>query len=98
MQGMINRCLSPICYRIHCGMAGQDTFGVKSLFNYADYPQKDWKKFIEEPDDIEQIRNIRDQTRRGRPLGENIFIKKLEKNLDRFLMLRPRGRPRKNRN
>jgi putative transposase len=84
--------------RMHCGMDGQDIFGVKGLFNYADYPQKDWKKFIEEPDNIGEIKNIRDQTRRGRPLGENIFIKKLEKNLGRFLMLRPRGRPKKNKN
>ncbi len=83
--------------RIHCGIAKHDAFGVKDLFEYVDYPQKDWKRFIEEPDGVEEIKRIRDETRRGRPLGDDQFIKKLEKKLNRFLALKPRGRPRKKR-
>lgn len=81
--------------KAHCGIDERDTFGVRALFDYADYPQKNWKKFIEEPDDAEEIKRIRSQTRRGRPLGENQFIRKLEKKLNRFLALKPRGRPKK---
>lgn len=82
--------------KIHCGMDKHDILGVNDLFDYVDYPQKDWKKFVEEPDEIDEIKIIREQTRRGRPLGEDSFIKKLEKKLNRFLMLKPRGRPRRN--
>ena len=81
--------------RIHCGISPHDVFGVKGLFDYADYPQKDWKRFIEEPDDEEDVKRIREQTRRGRPLGRVQFIKELEKKLNRFLVLKPRGRPKK---
>lgn len=84
--------------RVHCGMDGRDELGVNSLFDYVDYVDndiRDWQKFIEEPDNIEEIKKIREQTRKGRPLGENHFVKKLEENLNRFLGLKPRGRPRK---
>lgn len=79
----------------HCGIDNEDISGVNSFFGYVDYPQKEWKSFIGKPDDPAEIENIRDRTRRGRPLGESLFITKLEKKLDRILALRPRGRPRK---
>jgi len=82
--------------KIHCGITSHDSFGVKNLFDYTDYPQKDWKGFIEKLDNTEEVETIRNHTRRGRPLGETQFIKKLEKKLNRFLLFRQRGRPKKN--
>ena len=81
--------------RAHCAMIDHDTYGVKSLFDYVPDCQKGWRKFIEDMDNAEEIKRIREQTKRGRPLGESQFVKKLEGKLNRFLMLRPRGRPKK---
>jgi len=84
--------------KAHCGMSRHDILDVKNLFNYIDYHQKDWQQLILEPDDPDEIGRIRKQTIRGRPLGESQFIKKLEERLGRYLMLKPRGRPKRNRN
>ena len=41
----------------------------------------------------EEINNIRNHTRSGRPIGSESFIKKMERKLDRIFKLRSRGRP-----
>ena len=43
----------------------------------------------------EDINNIRDYTRNGRPFGSESFVEKMEQKLDRIFKLRPRGRPKK---
>ena len=43
----------------------------------------------------EDINNIRNHTRSGRPIGSESFIKKMERKLDRIFKLRSRGRPKK---
>ena len=43
----------------------------------------------------EEINNIRNHTRSGRPIGSESFIKKMERKLDRIFKLRSRGRPKK---
>ena len=44
----------------------------------------------------EAINKIRKNTLTGKPLGDDIFITKLEKIFGRKLKTLPRGRPRKN--
>jgi putative transposase len=82
--------------RIHCGIDSYDEFGVNRLFDYIDEQQKNWKEFIETPDDSDEIKRIRKQTRNGRPIGAtNDFVERLEKRLNRFLKPKPKGRPKK---
>ena len=80
--------------KVHCGIAINDELGVNKLFDYIEKGQKGWREFIELPDNPDEIKQIREQTRKGRPLGSNVFVEKLESKLKRFLKLKPKGRPR----
>ncbi|OGW75606.1 MAG: hypothetical protein A2Z72_08625 [Omnitrophica bacterium RBG_13_46_9] len=81
--------------KVHCGIDKHDELEVNKLFDYIDENQKTWKKFIELSDDPNEIKQIREQTRKGRPLGTYDFVERLEEKLKRFLKLKPKGRPRK---
>lgn len=81
--------------KTHCGMNSSEELGVNKLFNYIEQDQKGWKKFIELPDNPDEVKQIRQQTRKGRPIGTNAFVEKLENKLGRFLKLKPKGRPKK---
>lgn len=81
--------------KVHCGMEENDGLGVNKFFDYIEYEQKEWKKFIELPDNPKELKQIRDNTRKGRPIGDNNFIEKLEKKLGRILRFKPKGRPKK---
>lgn len=81
--------------RIHCGLEKSDKMNVNQLFNYIEEEQKTWKEFIAEKDDLHELKNIREQTIKGRPLADISFVKKLEKKLRRLLIPKPRGRPKK---
>lgn len=83
---------------VHCGIEEQDGLGVRDLFEYIDEWRDNWREFIRGSDNPEEIKEIREQTRKGRPLGGYDFVKKLEMKLDRFLTLKPGGRPKKQRN
>ena len=68
--------------------------GIISLSNLDDLLRiKDWKSYILEREDKEIIKNIKDHTLNGKPLGNKKFIQALEKKLDLSLKIRPRGRP-----
>ncbi|MCX5782617.1 MAG: transposase [Elusimicrobia bacterium] len=81
--------------KTHSGIDKHDELGVNRLFDYIEEKQKNWGKFIELSDDSNEIKQIREQTRKGRPLGSNNFIFELEGKLKRFLKLKPKGRPKK---
>jgi putative transposase len=57
---------------------------------------RDWAAYLEEKDDNSLIQTIRENTRIGRPCGDDNFIKKIEGLLDRRLAALPVGRPRRN--
>ncbi len=82
--------------KIHCGIDKCDELEVNKLFDYIEEKQKGWKEFIETFDNSNEIKRIRQQTRKGRPLGANDFVERLEKKLKKVLRLKPKGRPRKN--
>ena len=54
-----------------------------------------WKQYLIEKQDQSTIDLIRARTSRGRPLGSDSFISKLEHKLGRRLRALPHGRPRK---
>lgn len=81
--------------KAHCGISKHDTLAVNNLFDVIEYNQKDWKGFIEEQDDPDEIKQLRENTRKGRPLGSGEFVEKLEEKLNRSLKLKPKGRPKK---
>jgi len=81
--------------KIHCGIDQDDSLGTNQLFDYIEQEPKHWKKFIEAPDNPDEIKRIREKTRTGRPLGTNDFIERLEGQLKRIFKLKPKGRPKK---
>ena len=81
--------------KAHCRVEQLDTLQVSKLFSYVEEKQKTWKEFIEIPDNYDEVKEIREHTRKGRPIGTNSFVGKLEKKLGRFLKLKPKGRPKK---
>jgi REP-associated tyrosine transposase len=56
---------------------------------------RDWSACLREKEDVSAIDTIRQNTRTGRPCGDDLFAQKIEKLLGRRLAALPRGRPRK---
>jgi putative transposase len=81
--------------KIHCGIHQEDPLATNQLFDYIEKEPKEWKEFIEAPDNPDEIKGIREKTRTGRPLGTNDFIERLEGQLKRLFKLKPKGRPKK---
>jgi putative transposase len=81
--------------KAHLKMHRTEIVDTSSLFKYIEIPQKDWKEFIADFDDPDEIARIRKSTMTGRPLGSEHFIEKLEKIFDQRLRALPVGRPRK---
>jgi len=63
----------------------------------AETQRKEYRAFIREKGAEKDRDLIRYHTRTGKPLGDEAFMKRMEKRTGRDLALRPRGRPRKNR-
>ena len=81
--------------KIHCGINKYDPLGTNQLFEYIEKNPIEWKKFIEVPDNPDEMKGIRKKTRTGRPFGPNDFIERLEGQLKRLFKLKPKGRPKK---
>ena len=60
-----------------------------------DWSPRRWRKMLEEGLDEDLMTRLRRQTFRGRPLGNDRFVSKLERRLGRRLRPLPIGRPRK---
>ena len=78
----------------HCG--GDDPSGLLDIASWEQEvtPTK-WRRMLERPEDDRLVRALQLSTSRGRPLGSDSFIAKLETRLGRRLRPLPRGRPRK---
>ena len=89
--------LWPYSYaKIHCGINQYDPLGgVNQLFDYIEKEPKEWKEFIEIPDNPDEMKGIREKTRTGRLLGSNDFVERLEGQLKRVFKLKPKGRAKK---
>ena len=62
---------------------------------FEESQRKNYKEFIRTGLSEKELNSIRYHTRTGRPLGDNEFIKKMEKKLERRFILKSPGRPRK---
>jgi putative transposase len=79
----------------HCGQA-DDTTGLLDLPKWAEMSRDlDWLGALRRPQDADEVAHLRRATRRGRPLGSDSFLSKLETLLSRRLRPLPVGRPRK---
>jgi len=56
---------------------------------------EDWSAYLEQKEDSRLLEVIRQNTRTGRPCGDDGFVLRLEELLQRALNPMPRGRPRK---
>jgi len=59
---------------------------------------QDWRESLTRAQDEQAVRRLRLCTTRGRPLGSDSFVAKLERSLGRPLRALPEGRPRKDKN
>jgi len=81
--------------RFHCGEKEVSVFHLDQLFDFmGGAGKRTWGEILKEPDSSEEMRCIKKQTRYGRPLGDDIFFDKVERVLQRELVLKPRGRPK----
>jgi len=55
----------------------------------------DWREVLKQRQDAEEVSAIRSCTNRGRPLGSDSFLSKIEKTIGRRLRPLPVGRPKK---
>ncbi|MBI5050674.1 MAG: transposase [Nitrospirae bacterium] len=79
----------------HIGTSNNDIIDTNALFKYIEVKQSGWRGFIEKSDDSEEISVIRKYTTTGRPLGNIVFVQKLEKAFGERLHALPVGRPKK---
>ena len=65
----------------------------ESLFDRGEL--NEYKRFMKSEEDKRILEEIRKQTRLGKPLGEDEFLRILSKNLGYDVIFRQKGRPRK---
>jgi len=74
----------------------KDKSGVLDLQTWRrDWSPKVWRWMLDRPVQDELVSRVRRHTLRGRPLGTDSFVSKLERKLRRRLRALPVGRPRK---
>jgi putative transposase len=78
----------------HCG--GEDPSGLLDMASWKhDMDVTQWRQDLERFEDDRWVTSLRLSTSRGRPLGSDAFVAKLETLLGRRLRPLPRGRPYK---
>jgi putative transposase len=78
----------------HCG--GDDPAELLDVASWRrEVDATKWRRMLERPDDDRLARLLHLSTSRGRPLGSDSFVAKLETMLGRRLRPLPRGRPAK---
>jgi putative transposase len=78
----------------HCGKA--DDAGLLPLARWSAQPAAaGWQEYLVKSQDDSDIMPLRLNTSRGRPLGGDTFISRLERAVGRRLRALPRGRPKK---
>jgi len=79
----------------HCG--GKDASGLLDLAAWSKLLPREgsWRQSVGKATDAEAVRRLRTWTHRGRPLGSDSFVSKLERAVGRRLRPLSVGRPRK---
>lgn len=78
----------------HSVISSNDIIDANRLFKYVEIEQSQWREFINEGDEPEEVAVIRKYTTIGRPLGNAAFIQKLEKKFGTRLHALSVGRPK----
>lgn len=78
----------------HCGKR-EDEILSADIHLLQETPAWAWSKWLQEPDGDEEMDILRRNVQKGLPCGSESFITELEKKLERSLIFRPQGRPRK---
>jgi putative transposase len=78
--------------RAHLEGCKDGLVSLQPMFNRVD----NWQSYLDEENSEENIKNLHQHSRTGRPLGNAKFIGKLEAMLGRKLAAGQRGRPKKN--
>ena len=77
-------------------MNGREEDAILDMENWRKLAgELDWKTFIERSEEEAAMKSLRLNTNRGRPLGSDSFLSKLEKTLGRRVRPLPPHRPRK---
>ncbi len=79
---------------VHCG-GEKGSIRLASMKDLVEIDSVSWEDYLVGEEDEAQIDAIRTHTIKGRPLGRESFIEKLEKMAGRILTVKPRGRPKK---
>ena len=69
-----------------------DGLSMEEMF---DVPTRDWRRWLSEPDDENELRILRSASMTGRPIGSPNFVRKAEALLGRRLHALKWGRPKK---
>ena len=73
----------------------RDAAGLLDLDAWtARWSGEEWREMLREPEDEGFVMSLRLSTSRGRPLGSDVFVSKLERAVGRRLRPLPVGRPR----
>ena len=83
----------------HCGEPDKSPVaGTEGLLDLANWHKhitiEQWRESLAEVEDEQTVERLRRWTHRGRPLGSDGFLSKLERTFDRRLRALPIGRPR----
>ncbi len=79
----------------HCrGGGGINSFNLEALWDYIEVREEEWRGFLMQAENAEEIAGIRTYTRTGRPLGTGGFVGKLEERCGRRLHALSVGRPK----
>lgn len=79
----------------HAGMVPDEYgFDLEALWSLIPVEKLDWLKYLRKKEDERVSNEIRMNTRTGRPIGPQAFVKMLEKRLGRCLIAHAVGRPR----
>jgi putative transposase len=73
----------------HC--FGRPNALIDASWNPSDVVS-DWSKWLANPADAPYEQSIRTSTRKGLPCGDELFVARLEKQMDRMLRVQKRGR------
>jgi len=75
-----------------CGLAENKILAPWSSLE-VDVAQNEWSDWLTIPESLEVMKTLGRHTEKGLPCGSDVFIEKLEKQVDRVLRYRPQGRP-----
>ena len=78
----------------HSTIPTNDIINASNLFKYVEIEQSQWRAFIGESDEPNEVSVIRKYTMTGRPLGSAAFMQKLEKRFGSRLHALSVGRPK----